>query len=88
MHYEGTVNVYLQFMDAWLSVPRYIMPIIVSSYQYCNEQQFQTLLCAVTKLDLIIKALLLDNILALGQKYAYASRASYFYIEINILKHF
>ena len=88
MHYKGTVNVYLQCMDAWLSVPRYNMPIIVSSYQHCDEQQLQTLLCtlhtlfSVINLDLIIQALLLDYILALGKKYTYALRASYFYIEI------
>ena len=43
---------------------------------------------SVTKLDLVIQALLLDYILALGKKYAYASRASSFYIEINIFQHF
>ena len=66
------------------------MSIIVSSYQHCDGQQFQTHSCAlytffsVTKLDLVIQALLLDYILALGKKYAYASCASCFYIEINI----
>ena len=70
------------------------MSIIVCSYQHCDEQQFQTLSNAlytffsVTKQDLVIQALLLDFILALGKKYAYASRASYFYIEINIFEHF
>ena len=45
--------------------------IIVSSYQHCDEQQFQTLTCAlytiipVLKLDLVIQELLLDYILAL-----------------------
>ena len=49
------------------------MSIIVSNYQHCDEQQFQTLSCAlytffsVTKLDLVIQALLLDYILALGK---------------------
>ena len=33
-------------------------------------------------------ALLLDYILALEKKYAYALRASCFYIEINIFEHF
>ena len=48
------------------------MSIIVSNYQHCDEQQFQTLSFAlytffsVTKLDLVIQALLLDYILALG----------------------
>ena len=27
-----------------LAAPRYHMPIILSSYQYCDEQQFQTLI--------------------------------------------
>ena len=49
------------------------MSIIVSSYQHCDEQQFQTISCAlshffsVTKLDLVRQALLLDYILALGK---------------------
>ena len=49
------------------------MSTIVSSCQHCDEQQFQTLSCAlytsfsVTKLDLVIQALLLDYILALGK---------------------
>ena len=70
------------------------MSIILSSYQHCNEQQFQTLSCAfytifpVLKLDLVIQALLLDYILAQQKKSAYALRASCFYIEINIFKHF
>ena len=44
------------------------MSIILSSYQHCDEQQFQTLSCAlytiltVIKLDLFIQALLLDYI--------------------------
>ena len=71
--YEGTANVHQQFIDG-LPVPRYIMSIIVSSYQYCNEQQFQTLSCAlytissVIKLDLVLQALLLDYVLALEKK--------------------
>ena len=49
----------------------YIMSIIVSNCQHCDEQQFQTLSCvhyaifSVVKLDLFIRALLLDRILAL-----------------------
>ena len=49
------------------------MSIIVSNYQHCDEQQFQTFSCAlytfsyVTKLDLVIQALLLDYIPALGK---------------------
>ena len=47
------------------------MSIIVCNCQYCDEQQFQTLSCvhytifSVVKLDLFIRALLLDRILAL-----------------------
>ena len=68
--------------------------IILFSYQHCDEQQFQTLSCAfytifpVLKLDLAIQALLPNYILALAKKYAYASRASCFYIEINIFEYF
>ena len=49
----------------------YIM--IVSNCQHCNEEQLQTLSCvdytifAVAKLDLFIRALLLDHILALAK---------------------
>ena len=42
----------------------------------------------VLKLDLVIQALLLDYIIALGKKYAYVFRASCFHIEINIFEHF
>ena len=47
------------------------MSIIVCNCQHCDEQQFQTLSCvhytifSVVKLDLCIRALLLDRILAL-----------------------
>ena len=47
------------------------MSIIVCNCQHCNEQQIQTLSCvhytifSVVKLDLFIRALLLDRILAL-----------------------
>ena len=47
------------------------MSIILSSYQPYDEQQFQTLSCAlytivpVLKLDLVLRALLLDYVLAL-----------------------
>ena len=50
---------------------RYIMSIIASNCQHCDEQQFQTLSCvhytifSVVKLDLFIRALLLYRILAL-----------------------
>ena len=91
--YEGIANVHLQFMDE-LPAPRYIMSIIVSSYQHCHEQQFQTFSYALytffsgIKLDLIIQALLLDCILALEKVYPYASRASCSYREITIFEHF
>ena len=47
------------------------MSIIVSNCQHCDAQQFQTLSCvhytifSVVKLDLFIRALLLDRIFAL-----------------------
>ena len=47
------------------------MSIIVCNCQHCDEQQFQTLSCvhytifSGVKLDLFIRALLLDRILAL-----------------------
>ena len=50
---------------------RYIILIIALNCQHCDEQQFQTLSCvrytifSVVKLDLFIRALLLDSILAL-----------------------
>ena len=53
---------------------RYIMSIIISNCQHCDEQQFQTLACvhytifSVGKLDLFIRALLPDRILALEKK--------------------
>ena len=49
------------------------MSIIVSNCQHCDAQQFQTLSCvhctilSVVKLDLFIRALLLDRILALKE---------------------
>ena len=49
----------------------YIMPIIVSNCQHCDEQQCPILTCvhytifSVVKLNLFIRALLLDLILAL-----------------------
>ena len=63
------------------------MSIIVCNCQHCDEQQFQTLSCvhytifSVVKLDLFIRALLLDRILPLEKNYAYASRTSCFFIE-------
>ena len=49
------------------------MSIIESVYQHCDERQFQTLSCvhymifSVVKLELFIRALLLDRILALDK---------------------
>ena len=49
------------------------MSIILSSYQHCDEQQFQTLssvlytIVPVLKLDLVLQALLVDYIIALGK---------------------
>ena len=49
----------------------YIVSIIVSNCQHCDKQQFQTLSCAhytifsVVKLDLLIRARLLDQIIVL-----------------------
>ena len=49
------------------------MSIIVSNFQHCDEQQFQTLPCvhytiaSVVKLDIFIRALLLDRIFALEE---------------------
>ena len=60
-----------------LSAPRYIMPMIVSNCEHSDKQQFQTLSCVVPtlhdflssrKLHLYIRALLLDNILALKKQ--------------------
>ena len=53
---------------------RYIMSIIALNCQHCDEQQFQALSCvhytnfSVVKLDLFIRALLLDRTLALEKK--------------------
>ena len=61
---------------------KYIMSIIVSNCHHCDKLQFQTLSCvhytifSVIKLDLFIRALLLDRILALEKNYAYVSRTS------------
>ena len=58
------------------------MSIILSNCQHYDEQQFQTLSCvhytisSVIKLDVFIRAVLLDRILAFRKNYAYASRTS------------
>ena len=77
-----------------LPAPRYIMSIIVSSYQHCDEQQFHTLSCAlytilsVIKLDLVIQALFLYYILTLEKNTRTPRVHLVLNIEINILKHF
>ena len=69
---------------------RYIMSMIVSNSQHYDCQQFQTLSCvhytifSVVKLDLVIRALLLDSILALEKNYAYARRTSC-YLQLYFL---
>ena len=74
------------------------MSIIVSSYQHCDEQQFQTLSCALytfffsNKVKFSHTSTVIRLHSCSGKKYAYqvayASRASCFYIEINIFEHF
>ena len=61
---------------------------IAMSNNFKQSHMHLTQFFSVIKLDLVIQALLLDYILALGKKYAYASRASCFYIEIKIFEHF
>ena len=57
------------------------MAIIVCNCQHCDAQKFQTRSCvhytilSVVKLDLFIRTLLLDRILAL-ENYTYVSRTS------------
>ena len=91
--YEGTANVHLQFMDG-LPATRYIMSIIVSSYQHCDEQQFQALSCVLYTIFFSNKARFSHTStvtrlhFALRKKYAYASRGFCFYIEINIFDRF
>ena len=59
-----------------------LLSLLLSNCHNCDKQQFQTLSCvhytnfSATKLDLFIRALLLDGILALEKTYAYASRTS------------
>ena len=86
---------HLQFRDG-LPAPRFVMSIIVSSYQLCDEQQFEILSCALYTFFFSNKATFshtgtscyyIDYILAL-EKTVYASRVSCFYIEINIFEHF
>ena len=72
------------------------MSIIVSSYQHCDEQQFQTLSCALYTFVFSNKARFSHTSSVTvtrlhscsGKKYEYASRASCFHIEINSLNIF
>ena len=63
----------LQFMDGLPSCTQIHHANNLYSYQHCDEQQFQTLSCAlytiflVIQLDLVIQALLLDYILSLEE---------------------
>ena len=65
------------------------MSIIVSHCQHCDEQNFKTLSCehytifSVVKLDLFIRALLLDRILAL-EKLRVRLASILFYLETNL----
>ena len=69
------------------------MSIILSSYQHCDEQQLNTLMCILHNFP-SIKARFSHTITftrlhsCSEKKYAYALRASCFYIEINIFEHF
>ena len=92
--YEGTANVHLQFTGG-LHAPRYIMFIIVSSYQHCDEQQFQTLARALYTIFFSNKARFshTSTVTRLhpcsGKKNTRTHRVHlvFFYIEINIFKH-
>ena len=81
-------------MGCLLPAPRYIMSIILSSYQHYDEQQFQTFSSAlytifpVSKLDLVIQALLPDYILALEKNTRTPCVHLVFHKEINIFEHF
>ena len=72
------------------------MSILVSSYQHCDEQQFQTLSCALYTIVFSNKARFSHTSTVTvtrlhscpGKKYECASRASCFHLEINIFEHF
>ena len=79
-----------------MPTPRYTMSIIVSmaiiniamSNNFKHSHVHFTYCFSVTKLDLVKQALLLDTHSRYRKKYAYTSRASCFYIEINMFEHF
>ena len=67
------------------------MSIIVSNCQHCDEQQFQTPSCvhytifSLVKLDLFIRAMLLNHIIALEKNYEYASRTSCYVYDCHAI---
>ena len=67
---HGNVEIIVLFAIVALNFTK-CMSIILSCYQHCDEQQFQTLPCALYTIfpvlmqNLAIQALLLDYILAL-----------------------
>ena len=91
--YEGTANVHLQLMDGWVASSQIQCQLFCPVINIAMSNNLNTLMCTlhnfpVFMLDLVIQALLLDYMLALEKKYAYALCASCFYTEINIFKHF
>ena len=81
-------QIYLCARFDWFT--RYIMSIIVSNCQHCDEQQFQTLSCTCTLYDFLsskvrcihIRALLLDRILALDKIHARLAYIVLIYLNI------
>ena len=79
--YKWIANVCLQFMDE-LSAPRYIMPMVVSICQHCDEQQFwNTVMCTLhnflsSKVWFMHTSTVSRLHSYFEKKYAYASRAS------------
>ena len=94
--YEGTANVHLRCMNGQLPTPRYIMSIIVPSYQHCDEQQFQTLLCALYTFVFSNKARFSHTSTVTvtrlhscsAKKIRVRLACTFFHLEINILEHF
>ena len=70
------------------------MSITMSSYQHCDEQQFQTHSCALYTIFYSNKARFIHTSTVTrlhscpGKKYAYALRASCLYMETNIFENF
>ena len=86
-------NVHQQFIDG-LPAPRYIMSIILSGYQnIATDNISNTLMCTLHNLSNNKARYRHTSTVTrlhswFEKKYPYALRASCFYIEINILKHF